>query len=163
MSTRGAIGIRFEGKDKVGYNHFDSYPTGIGVSIFEYLKGKTYKELIDEYKSISFIDGSLVDVWNDMDNCFNKEFTDDSEFLYDSLFCEWAYIVNLDTKELEIYKGFNKLPDGEGRYAQMKHRTGYYGVTLFKTIPLKDLFKGMWSIGENDFGDYEFIRKDAKR
>lgn len=163
MSTRGAIGIRFEGKDKVGYNHCDSYPTGMDVSIFEYLKGKTYKELIDEYKSISFIDGSLVDVWNDEDNCFNKEFTDYLEFLYDSLFCEWAYIVNLDTKKLEIYKGFNKLPDGEGRYAQRKGRNGYYGVTLFKTIPLKDLFKGMWSIGENNLGDYEFIRKGGKR
>lgn len=32
----------------------------------------------------------------------------DLEFIGDSLFCEWAYVVDLDTNKLEVYKGFNK-------------------------------------------------------
>lgn len=32
------------------------------------------------------------------------------EFATDSLFCEWAYVLDLDTDTLEIYKGFNYEP-----------------------------------------------------
>jgi hypothetical protein len=31
-------------------------------------------------------------------------------FAADSLFCEWVYVINMDTQELEIYKGNNKTP-----------------------------------------------------
>ena len=30
MGTRGAYGFRINDKDKVTYNHFDSYPDGFG-------------------------------------------------------------------------------------------------------------------------------------
>lgn len=33
--------------------------------------------------------------------------TDESEFPKDSLFCEWCYLFNFDTKEVEILEGFN--------------------------------------------------------
>lgn len=34
----------------------------------------------------------------------------DVEFAADSLFCEWAYVLDLDKEILEVYKGFNKTP-----------------------------------------------------
>lgn len=40
-------------------------------------------------------------------------------FLEDSLFCEWAYIINLDTREVEVYEGFQRAPHANGRYAQL--------------------------------------------
>lgn len=43
--------------------------------------------------------------------------TDAKGFLYDSLFCEFAYIVNLDTNMVEFYRGFNHHLDAPGRYA----------------------------------------------
>ena len=30
MGTRGVIGVRIDGQDKLAYNHMDSYPTGLG-------------------------------------------------------------------------------------------------------------------------------------
>jgi hypothetical protein len=69
---------------------------------------------------------------------------DSKDFLFDSLFCEWAYIINLDTYKLEIYKGFNEDQNGKGRYAsQHRERDGnqYYGVKLIYEVDLFNLPK----------------------
>lgn len=76
---------------------------------------------------------------------------DSHGFLLDSLFCEWAYIINLDTEQLEVYKGFNQNPEAPGRYAAEKNpdfvradgfvlKTEYNGVALVKEIPLEQVF-----------------------
>lgn len=87
-----------------------------------------------------------------------------NDFLKDSLFCEWAYIINLDTMKFEIYKGYNTKRRGEGRYAKLFHKnekdnTGdqFYGVVLIAEIPLdrvrelnsSDVTKGLENIGGN--------------
>ena len=57
------------------------------------------------------------------------------DFLDDSLFCEWAYVVNLDSRELEVYRGFQKEAHQEGRYAGAKAEgCDYYSVALIKTF-----------------------------
>ena len=70
-------------------------------------------------------------------------YVDYKDFLKNSLFCEWAYIINLDTKKLEIYSGFNKKPVGDGRYAslQIDDEKDYYGVVLQKEIDLTFLYE----------------------
>jgi len=75
-----------------------------------------------------------------------RHMVDYSSFLHDSLFCEWAYIINLDSKELEIYTGFNKSKRGKGRYASKYiapdrpgQRVEYYGVTLLTALKLSDI------------------------
>ncbi len=37
-----------------------------------------------------------------------KHIIDNHRFIGDSLFCEWAYIIDLDEMELKVYKGFNE-------------------------------------------------------
>lgn len=77
--------------------------------------------------------------------CLELGFGDlNNAFAKDSLFCEFAYIINLDTMELEFYKGFNENPNADGRYARLTDDdareaasgTKYYGIKLVGTCPL---------------------------
>lgn len=74
-----------------------------------------------------------------------KYMEDNRGFLSDSLFCEYAYILNCDTKTLEFYRGFNTKKESKGRYAagqdkwQAKDSGKYYGVALVAKIPWKSI------------------------
>ena len=155
MGTRGFVGIRKNGVDKGGYNGFDSYPDGLGKSLLMFLKGQTTDTLENLYETIKDDEESEEsDVWDWDKNKFAEHFSFDVDFLYDSLFCEYAYIINLDECVLEFYKGFNKNPKANGRYANntiYRDENSYYGVALIDTIPLKDLFEGKVDIENNVF------------
>jgi hypothetical protein len=38
MGTRGTVGFYTQGQPKLTYNHYDSYPDGVGVDVFSWLK-----------------------------------------------------------------------------------------------------------------------------
>ena len=66
---------------------------------------------------------------------------DSYDFLFDSLFCEYAYIINLDNQTLEFYRGFNKqrIPNAiGGRYSNKTYDRAreYFGIILLKEYPL---------------------------
>lgn len=65
--------------------------------------------------------------------------SDQIEFAKDSLFCEWAYVVDLDQNRFEIYKGFQQEPHTEGRFASYEQDRGYFPVRLIKSYPLDAL------------------------
>jgi hypothetical protein len=68
-----------------------------------------------------------------------KYMIDNHDFLGDSLFCEWAYVINLDEGLLEVYKGFQKART-ENRYAQFIDPTSSYAnCRLIATYPLTAL------------------------
>ena len=144
MSTRGCVGFVKDGKEKIGYNGHDSYPSGLGNTIINFLKDKSYNELNNICDEIVLTDDGNIEAFNSNTNSFNDTFEDYSSFLANSLFCEYAYIINLDEKVLEFYCGNNKNPNGNGRYAHLssKYETRYYGVVLKKRIPLSKFFKG---------------------
>ncbi|MGD9381201.1 MAG: hypothetical protein PVI03_02040 [Candidatus Thorarchaeota archaeon] len=179
MGTRGLIGFRLDGKDYTTYNHFDSYPTGVGADILAELKKvKDWKKVKGFVKAIRLVTddnppspedirrfkkwhegkvstGQLTEWYSllrelqgtlepylkgEVDVMINS-----SEFIRDSLFCEWAYIVNLDTGFLEVWMGFQKTPWKKNRYgtkAESGHDNKYYPckrVAVFdlKTLPSK--------------------------
>lgn len=155
MSTHGAVGIRMNGIDKVGYNHFDSYPTGLGSDILIWLSKMNLEKLKQVFNKIEFTDDWEKEAWDDKNRCLNLVFEDRHDFLGDSLFCEYAYIINLDTNMLEYYKGFNKDPKAPGRYSNFKNsESGYYGISLKKEIPLQDIFDGKYETYENDVDNF---------
>lgn len=58
------------------------------------------------------------------------------DFAGDSLFCEWAYLLNLDTDTLEVYKGFNKevLTKDDRFYGAPLDNPEYKQIRLLKTF-----------------------------
>ena len=176
MGTRGAFGFRFETRDKVTYNHFDSYPSGLGNQVADFLKGfsdaeeikkifknivlvdmdsKPTKEQKAKAKELDLVDLTVSSQSEDEWYCLLRKaqfdiesykeglpfMIDSHKFLGDSLFCEWAYIINLDICSLEIYRGFNKDQNACGRYASLNPDQGeYFGVVLHETIPLDQFF-----------------------
>ena len=105
-------------------DYFDFYLTrDIGCNILNVINENVPYELIE----------------NDEDKI---KLSNHFSFGYDSLFCEWAYLINLDTHELEVYCGFNKTDnDPESRWyiAEPKEDTEYFGVVLLKKYDMDDL------------------------
>lgn len=56
-------------------------------------------------------------------------------FIRDSLFCEYAYIYDLDSESLEFYIGFQKVPDENNIYGQRENE-GYFPCRLAHVFPL---------------------------
>jgi hypothetical protein len=66
---------------------------------------------------------------------------DNIDFAKDSLFCEYAYVIDLDKDILEVYKGFNTdpLPEGARFTGVGEGSGGYQAVKLVASFPLGDL------------------------
>lgn len=64
-----------------------------------------------------------------------KYMIDNQNFIYDSLFCEYAYIINLDTNCLEFYIGFQNKPCPSNRYGS-NPEDGYYPCKMVAYYPL---------------------------
>lgn len=178
MGTRGAIGFRIGGQDKVTYNHFDSYPDVLGKRVLECIRDvhpakmpppvfaiklvpkestptKDEIKLYKKFHDAGVSTGSSTEWYSllrgaqgDLDAYLRKDLcimVDSAAFLADSLFCEYAYIVNLDDGVLEFYTGFNKKPNGKGRYAKLQTKPDdeYYGVQLMRTWPLVTLHNAL--------------------
>lgn len=66
---------------------------------------------------------------------------DAREFIRDSLHCDWAYIVNLDSNRMEVWKG-NQIEPGasdRNRYGNTVDHMGYYPCAQVKDYDLEDL------------------------
>ncbi len=145
MSTSGAVGFIKNGNLITLYNGWDSYPSGLGNDVLNFIRGRGIKEIENMINNFSIIDASTNEsFFYSIDKLYNGSndklmIEDATTFLYDSLFCEWAYIINLDTQELEIYRGGNKeKPLGRFKEIPMAD-SGYYAVTFVKSLPLDDL------------------------
>lgn len=83
------------------------------------------------------------------------------DFASDSLYCEWAYVVDLDNNLFEVYEGFNEEPLPEGqrfsnfplktycikdKYYPVKHRVTYN----FDSLPSEEDFLKFFNVKENE-------------
>lgn len=178
MGTRGAIGFRIDGQDKIAYNHFDSYPDGLGRDAVEFIREwlaegrdkmrkvaravavidtktkptEAQKERLATVADLGVSERSLDDwycllrkIQGDLGGYLKYGVIPDGhDFMQDSLFCEWAYVVNLDEFTFEVYRGFQSSPHTNGRYAALKplperETTKYWPVALLKTFALDDI------------------------
>ena len=95
MGTRGYIVYIHKGKYYGVYNHYDSYPEGLGINLVESLVNfKTNKKNIEELiEELEKLDGPVE--------------TD--------LFIEWVYNINFDEMTFSVdggfYDGFSKIDE----------------------------------------------------
>lgn len=57
MGTRGVIGFTVEGQDKLAYNHYDSYPTGLGVKAATVIQTFTDEQINAAARRIELVKG----------------------------------------------------------------------------------------------------------
>lgn len=157
MGTRGSITFVANGEAKTCYNHFDSYPEGLGVEMLRFARrrARQTRKLKADIMALTVVtddtpitpeiedklakwtdrnvggrmtpngfDNSLNwyqllrDTQGDPDAILTAGFMEDaSEFPFDSLFCEYSYVIDADARTFEVYKGFQTKAHAEGRFA----------------------------------------------
>lgn len=177
MGTRHLIAVIKDGQPKIAqYGQWDGYPSAAGVTVLDFVRsldaGYGVRKRFDaalarcrfardqaelealaanvayrDYYLSRDVGGEILDkVLSATDEIV---LCDSYEFASTSLWCEWAYVIDLDQDQLEVYKGFHEgpAPDGE-RFAVFNDkakenasavRTQYGPVRLAKIYPFDAL------------------------
>lgn len=146
MGTRGFWGFVHNDVERLTYNHFDSYPSGLGADLLTWARAQDWDkvrqrvidlQVVDEQAEPSenerirvadFTDSRVstgTDWYSALRHCQgDPEMTlasgymiDSHEFPLDSLFAEYGYVFNLDDGTFEVYRGFQKDVPKSGRWA----------------------------------------------
>lgn len=189
MGTRNLTMVILNKEVKVAqYGQWGGYPSGNGQIVLSFLqkvdidafksKVSLIKELSDyEIKSAgSNWESKYPQVSRDvgpdvLDMIYKGEIDSVSlqtGFIYDSLFCEWAYLIDLDDNKLEVYKGFSKskLEKDERFYKDEPNSDGYYAckmIAMFEIDNLPSSFSDDGYFIGSQFYEFESSLKSKKR
>ena len=165
MGTRNLTCVYVDGEYKVAqYGQWDGYPNGQGTTALEFLLDANLDKFTEKVRNLKWItdeECERIDKVKDWTRKYPElsrdtgaeilEFIDQGvtkvgnalSFAGSSLFCEWAYVIDLDTNLFEIYQGFNKKRIEEGRFlsddSALDTEGDYEPVRLLKTYNLDDL------------------------
>jgi hypothetical protein len=112
MSTRGLLGFVHKGEIHACYNHFDSYLEGLGQDIVKISNiiidwnafTRHYEKVIwvsNINESIKYLSGKEILI--EMLKGESLTLLDEIGFAKNEISCQYAYLINLDAKQLEIY------------------------------------------------------------
>lgn len=66
-----------------------------------------------------------------------RNLRDSLSFAKDSLYCEWAYVIDLDKEVLEVYKGFQETkPPKNNRFGTRGKKGSYQGAKTYYPVAL---------------------------
>lgn len=143
MGTRNLTAVKVDGEYKIAqYGQWDGYPDGQGLTALRFLRSVDLAKFRERVKATRFatkedFETLQADLDKDEDAFWKKhpELSRDAgaevlelvmsgasllkkqlAFAGDSLFCEWAYVVDFDLGTFEVYRGFNKEKIVEGRF-----------------------------------------------
>ncbi len=157
MGTRNLTIVRDENLLFGQYGQWDGYPSGNGLEVLKFLHRQMLEgQFRQAFKRVvvaspeRLAELERADVTKDTHPQFFRElgagvldFIADTEgpievhnqidFAADSLFCEWAYMVDLVERKLRCFEGFNQTPLAEGDFfyflmekSAKSHRTNSY-------------------------------------
>jgi hypothetical protein len=172
MGTRNLTIVRDENLLFGQYGQWDGCPSGNGLEVLKFLKSQMLEgQFRQAVKRVKVADAARLEeleqacVGKDTHPQFFRDlgtgildFIADTEgpievhnqidFAADSLFCEWAYMVDLVERKLRCFRGFNKAPLAEGdffHYLSDKKDGAYYPIKeiaafSFDELPDKETF-----------------------
>jgi len=134
MGTRNLTIVISENKTKVAqYGQWNGYPEGQGKTILMFLKKCDLNTFRERLNHLSFLSQrEVTNRWNECEIKGNNsnypelirntgakileliydgkvtQLWNRSNFLRDSLWCEWVYVIDLDTQRFEVYSNFSK-------------------------------------------------------
>lgn len=140
MGTRSRIAVQLDGEYKIAqYSQWDGYPEGQGSTVLEFLSNADIEVFKKKLRASKFFtENELENIEELHPDDWDKKYPQLSRntgakilfivetaeegiklqnrinFAEDSLFCEYGYVIDLDTNQLEVYLGFNKSPLSEG-------------------------------------------------
>lgn len=179
MGTRHLIAVQLDGQYRIAqYGQWDGYPSGQGDTVIEFLKNWDRPVFEMKLRESSFMTPAEMEAldakikiekidWTErfpaltrdtgakilqivQDSAPGIKLKNGIDFAGDSLFCEFAYIIDLDKNALEVFVGFNHKPlePGDRFYdtpldpEATKNKDGsqkYFQIRLAKSFPLSDL------------------------
>lgn len=155
MGTRGALTFVVDGVEKTTYNQYDSYPDGLGLDVLAWLRSADLtaarkaavaltpvsgEPTADELAELAEFHDRHVSNGHDWYSALRRtqgnpaailragRYDPSDDFPLDLLFCEWAYVVDFDSKVFEVYKGFQQSPPTAGRWVGREGVRGYCPV-----------------------------------
>lgn len=155
MGTRGLVAFKWDGEPKRGtYNHFDSYPSGLGLMVVQFIQNYLPTEA-DWDNLKKNVEQSPLDFEKER---FNTEvlltklishpegFEEYLSFAGNSLFCEWGYMFDFDDYCLRVFKGFNETKlHPKQLFSYLPTNTtpdgSYYPIKEVMSIELEDILK----------------------
>lgn len=140
MGTRYLICVVLDGDYKIAnFGRYDGFPEGAGAEIVDFLKKltaskTTMRRFQRKLGKCEFENSSLYlrknmnpapEGTDILDYVLKSEppiiLKNRFEFAINSLFCEWAYVIDLDKGRLEVFKGLNREPlDPSERFYDFK-------------------------------------------
>ena len=147
MSTRGAYGFVFKNNYYVQWCSEDAYPGGLGEDVYIFINECVAWDKI-KYNLLQFNNIYLsANGWSPLNNLrrfIEDNFQHNSALVHDnplisSLFCEYGYLINLDLNCLDLYRGFQHLPQLNNPLGSSPAKNKYYPCKLVASIPLKEV------------------------
>lgn len=167
MGTRNLTAVMVDGEYKIAqYGQWDGYPSGQGVTVLDFLKNTDLDLFKEACRGTRFLtDAELKEIdekhGRDWINHYPQlsrdngakilhlvyggvtELKNSISFAGDSLFCEYAYVIDFGLGVFEVYEGFNKKPISKGRFvsgdSSLETNNEYHPVILIKTWRLDNL------------------------
>lgn len=151
------------------YSQWDGYPSGQGKTVCEFIRHKMSSDFVNKVDALRHVTDKELETDKDLASLpeFSRNAGADilemiqsgkvpsvhlsTSFAAASLFCEWAYLVDLDNDVLEVYKGFNTTELKEvDRFLYLEEYSdaGYHPVKLLCKFSFTDL-KACWDTSES--------------